>query len=157
MMNMIWFLFLISIVLFALVLVMGYQLIRLAKFIMNFEDNHSVAIEEYYEAVDALLVAEQHIDAILTMPIFFESEEIRAVVQKGKDEAAMSRLIVRKCAENFIARIRNKDIGYEEVDDNEEYQPPVAMLSSSDEEEIYQAIAPGPPFKPLRNRPFINS
>lgn len=151
---MVWFLLFLSVLLFAMVLVMGYQLIRLAKFIMYFEDNHSVAIEEYYEAVDALLAAETHIEAILKMPIFFETESIREVVQKGKDEAAMARLIVRKCAEGFIARIREKEIVYEEVDDEQEaFRQP---LTTTDEEEIYQAISPGPPFKPLRERPFIN-
>lgn len=96
-------------------LVSSWYLFKFVRVIMAFEDTHSEAIEGYYEAIDALVAIEDSLDKIIEIPIFFESQEIREVIEAARNETKVSRLIVRRCAEQFIKRSKKKDISYFEI------------------------------------------
>lgn len=87
---------------------------------MAFEDNHSDAIEDYYEVIDVLLATEEQLQNVINMPIFFENEELRRIIDDAKQTTIVSRMNVRRCAENFVRRSKEKNISYEEVIDPEE-------------------------------------
>ena len=96
-------------------LVCWYYLFKFVRTIMAFEDNHSDAIEEYYETIDALLLIEEKLDGVIAMPIFFENEELRGIIDSAKRETQMSRVVVRHCAEKFVRRTKETKISYEEL------------------------------------------
>jgi len=93
----------------------SWYLFKFVRLIMAFEDTHSEAIEGYYETIDALMAIEESLDKIIQIPIFFESQEIREVIDGARNETKISRLIVRRCAEQFIKRSKKKDISYVEL------------------------------------------
>lgn len=96
------------------------KIIKLARTIMAFEDNHSDAIEDYHTVIEILLACEEQLQAVIDMPIFFENEELRKTIDEAKQTTIVSRINVRKCVEAFIFRTKDKNIGYEEVIDEED-------------------------------------
>ena len=93
------------------------QIYKLAGNVFFFEDVHSQILEEFDDTIEALFVVEEQLDAVIAMPIFFENEELRAIIDAAKNETKISRLVVRHSAEKFVARIKNSKVLHVEVEE----------------------------------------
>lgn len=121
-------------------LVSSWYLFKFVRVIMAFEDTHSEAIEGYYEAIDALVAIEESLDKIIEIPIFFESQEIREVIEAARNETKVSRLIVRRCAEQFIKRSKKKDISYFEIVTEPEETNAVTSAMTTEEQQFVDSV-----------------
>lgn len=99
----------------ALAAYLFHRSLLLAETILKFEEIQQVQLEDYDAAIQALVDAEKRITNILTMPIFFESEGIRAVVESGLQEARIARMTVRSCAEQLIKRLQQNEFEVTDV------------------------------------------
>lgn len=148
---------------------------KFLRYIMWFEDYYESVLEDYDKSVETLLEVEARMDKILSMPIFFDNAEIRAVVEQGRDEARFSRIIIRRMAEHLVRQLKSEKISYQELlqttQDNDESQSKTYSINGElvdEHEALYDAMEedqndpmvryrPGPPFKQVAARAFDSS
>lgn len=90
-----------SILFAALFGVAAFYLIRFAKIIMILEDDFS-------DAVDSLGDVETQLEKILGMQMFFDSPEVKLVVQEAMSKVKESRTTVNKLVQKFVQRSKSK-------------------------------------------------
>jgi len=84
-----------------------YYLIRFMRIILIFEDDLSIALETLKEC-------EESMDNILSLRLFFDSDQVRPIVAAAKDEVAMCRMKLRQMSQRFVERSKQQYIIYEE-------------------------------------------
>lgn len=114
-----WIFAFLALVFFCTSLFLLYKVYNLASIIMVCEDDYS-------DCIDSLLQVEQKLTAVIEMPIFFENEEIRGIVNKAIEEVMLSRGVVVRAAEKFVEKSENKYITYEAENEQppQQLQPP---------------------------------
>lgn len=78
-----------------------FYLIKFARIIMILEDDFS-------DAVDSLGDVETQLEKILGMQMFFDSPEVKVVVQEAMSKVKESRSTVNKLIQKFVQRSKNK-------------------------------------------------
>lgn len=99
---------LIAIVFFVWGLVGTFFCIKLAKIILLLEDDISEAIEVHEQASETLT-------KILSMQLFFDSQEVKTIVVEAMEDIKMARISLQKIIKNFTARSKQNYIKYEYV------------------------------------------
>lgn len=92
----------------------------LAFFVRKFALIIMIAEDDYENAIDVLIQAEERLEGILSMQLFFETPEVRSAVDGAIEEVKLSRIEIVKAAERFVARSNQKYILVQE-----ETQPPI--------------------------------
>jgi hypothetical protein len=95
------------ILLIALITIIFYA-IRWAKIIFILEDDLSEAIEVHERTIKVL-------EGIITMPMFFDSPEVKAAVGESLESVKMCQLATYKLIQNFTQRSKQKYIREEEA------------------------------------------
>ena len=78
-----------------------FYLWRFANIIMILEDDFS-------DAIDSLSTVEESLDKILKMQLFFDSKEVKLVVQEAMSEVKASRVAVNRLVQKFVERSNQK-------------------------------------------------
>ncbi|MFA6049700.1 MAG: hypothetical protein WC761_00615 [Candidatus Paceibacterota bacterium] len=104
--------------LFSLVLLaaLGFAMFHLWKFaniIMLLEDDFS-------EAIEGLGDVESALEKILGMQLFFDSKEVKLVVQEALTEVKTSRITVNRLIQKFVERSKQKYVVLMEEDTDED-------------------------------------
>lgn len=176
MMNTIIILSLIIVLLVVGLVFAGLYIMKFLKYIMWFEDYYDSVLEDYDKSIESLVEVEARMDKILAMPIFFDNAEIRAVVEQGRDEARVSRIIIRRMAEHLVRQLKSEKISYTELlqtapekdDPAKTYSINGELVSDNtvyfdgddsgeDPNDPMVMYRPGPPFKQVPARAFDTS
>lgn len=104
--------------LFSVVLLaaLGFAMFHLWKFaniIMLLEDDFS-------EAIEGLGDVESALEKILGMQLFFDSKEVKLVVQEALTEVKTSRITVNRLIQKFVERSKQKYVVLMEEDTDED-------------------------------------
>ena len=89
------------------------RLYEILTIIAIFEDDISASIEAHAKAQESL-------DGILSLNLFFDSPEVRPVVQEAIEQIKISRYEITTCAERFVQRSNQKYVLYEGAEIPEE-------------------------------------
>lgn len=87
-----------------------YKSYNLARTVMILEDNLS-------EAIETIENAEKTMDRLLNMRMFFDSPEVKNVVQSCLEEVKLAKFEVNKVAQRFVERSKQKYILEEVVEE----------------------------------------
>lgn len=90
----------------------GWFLYKFASVIMILEDDFS-------DAIDAMADVEKGLEKILSMQLFFDSKEVKMVVQEALTEVKSSRIVVNRLIAKFVERSKQK---YEVIMEEEPYE-----------------------------------
>jgi hypothetical protein len=108
----------ISVILFIfcllLIAILGYVLYKsyhLARTVMILEDDLS-------EAIEKLNSAEETMNNLLNMRLFFDSPEVKNAVQACLDEVKLTKFEINKLAQKFVERSKQKYV-VEEIEEEE--------------------------------------
>lgn len=82
--------------------------IKLAKIILLLEDDITEAIEVHEQATETLT-------KILTMQLFFDSQEVKMIVAEAMEDIKMAKISLQKVIKNFTARSKQNYIKYEYI------------------------------------------
>lgn len=88
-----------------------YKSYHLARTVMILEDDLS-------EAIEKLNNAEETMDKLLNMRLFFDSPEVKNAVQACLDEVKLTKFEINKLAQKFVERSKQKYI-VEEIEEEE--------------------------------------
>lgn len=78
----------------------GYLLHKIYGFIQVI----MVLEDDFSETIESLIVVDEKLEDVIKMPLFYDSPEIRTIVQNALDEVKICRVIVRKAASRFVER-----------------------------------------------------
>jgi len=95
---------LLSLLCVALAVGLGFALFylwRFATIIMLLEDDFS-------DAIEGLSTVEEALEKILKMQLFFDSKEVKLVVQEAMSEVKASRLAVNRLVQKLVERSKQK-------------------------------------------------
>jgi hypothetical protein len=112
-------------VLVGLVGFLGNQLYKFAKIIMVFEDNLSSVIQSISEAENSL-------ETILELKLFFDSPEIQEIITQTKETVRYSKIKINAEAAKFLELSNNKYVSYVEEDAEVENELSEPKLSEED-------------------------
>jgi len=98
---MIWLFLAITIVLFGLLCVSLFYLIRFARIILILEDDFS-------DAIEAFVNTEEQLSKISEMKLFFDSKDIQAVVHQVMNDVRENKTIINRMAMRFVERSKQK-------------------------------------------------
>ena len=104
-------LFIFCLLLTAILVYVLYKSYHLARTVMILEDDLSDAIEK-------LNSAEETMNNLLNMRLFFDSPEVKNAVQACLDEVKLTKFEINKLAQKFVERSKQKYI-VEEIEEEE--------------------------------------
>jgi hypothetical protein len=107
-----------NLLLFVSLSVAVFYLFRFIRIIMILEDDFS-------EAIEGLEMVEQSLDKLLKMQLFFDSKEVKIVVQEAMGELKEGRIAVNRLIQKFVQRSKQKYVVIQE----EESAPPSVSRS----------------------------
>ena len=84
--------------------------------------------DDYNVAIDSLIEAEERLGGIVEIPLFFDSPEVKALVDEAIEEVQMARIEITKAAERFVARSNQKYILVHEEEGTEITESDMASL-----------------------------
>lgn len=98
----------------------GFYLWRFSSILMILEDDFS-------EAVESLELVETSLDKILKMQLFFDSKEVKLVVQESMAELKAGKVSVNRLIQKFVDRSKQKYVVIQE----EDVPPPESQAQGS--------------------------
>lgn len=98
-----WVFVIATVVLTIVCITLLYFLRKFVLIVMICEDDYNVAI-------DSLIEAEERLGGIVEIPLFFDSPEVKALVDEAIEEVQLARIEITKAAERFVARSNQKYI-----------------------------------------------
>ena len=104
-------LFIFCLLLIAILTYVLYKSYHLARTVMILEDDLS-------EAIEKLNSAEETMNNLLNMRLFFDSPEVKTAVQACLDEVKLTKFEINKLAQKFVERSKQKYI-VEEIEEEE--------------------------------------
>lgn len=84
-----------------------YYLWRFSRIIMLLEDDFS-------DAIEGLELIEQSLQKILGMQLFFDSKEVKLIVQEAMGEVKTGRIAVNRLIQKFVDRSKQKYVVVQE-------------------------------------------
>ena len=90
-----------------------YQLLKLARIIMIFEDDLG-------DSIDALRQSEKTLDDLLKMQLFFDSKEVKFAVMEAMQDIKLAKMSVTGLIRKFTQRSKQKYVSVKVVEDEQE-------------------------------------
>lgn len=111
---------LLNALLFAGLVAAAYYIWKFSQIIMILED-------DFADAIDSLESVEASLEKILSMQLFFDSKEVKMVVQESMAELKAGRIAVNRLIQTFVQRSKQKYVVVQE-----ETMPPPPSNNRSD-------------------------
>lgn len=118
-----WIGWILVVILILLLTLICHKYLQLAKVIMVVEDELSQALDAFEDVEDSL-------EGFLQLKLFFDNQELQAVVKEAKDDVTVAKVSVSRLISRFVEFSKEKFV-VEEVDEMEQALKTIARRAKS--------------------------